>query len=70
MHTAINSESLPGLKYRHIGLGLAREAGKYIKRKAKGFLKKQIKSVATNDVPLSIALKNKAASLAKVGGKV
>ena len=73
MHSAIKPESLPGLKYRHIGLGLIKEAGKYIKKKSKDFLKKQIKSVAidvANDVPLKTALKKKAIALAKVGGKV
>ena len=57
MHSSIRGD-LPGLKYRHIGLGLIKQAGKYIKKP---------KSEATRGI--SPVLKRKAKTVGKLKKK-
>lgn len=45
MHTATD-ETLPGLKYKRIGLGLMNHFGEYITKKATNFAENQIKNIA------------------------
>lgn len=71
MHSYREEDEVLGLKDRKVGLGITGDIGRYLKVKAKKFLNKQVKDIASditeNNATLPQAISNK---LAKVKRKI